>query len=474
MVFRVRRRFAFSRQLRPIGPLRRWWSRCQAARQGRRDGKLGEPQDSYTRIIGERDVFKQRGDAILRRIKGAWQKNDALWHAHVLRCDAVRLQRTQRANALSQLVDEAQMVVEERAAELEVRLKAERSRGVAERWHLAQWIYWLALPCIFAGEIFINAFAFDVLGAVPQSMKYAVAGAISLAIVICAHAVGMLLKTGDITSRERMVLNAALWFPLGLLVALSVLRIMAFKQLDIGSDFGIDLGGGSAPVDSGGSQTNAVIESAVFAVINIVMFIAACVLSFFAHDAYHDAVRRAKASHRHARFARWRVSRRWQRAEKRLLKSAYQVNSGIARAQGDFAAASTASRMYKDFFEELDAKYLGANLRARARQRVRLLSRARDRLVAEQRHGGETTAAEPSYDAAHAVQLKPETVDEMSKEKQPSWHKSMWVQAASNQDAAPEQATNGHVAEAALTKRPRRTPRRASGSQVPAEAVETV
>ena len=131
------------------------------------------------------------------------------------------------------------MVVDERAAELEVRLEAERSRGVAERWHLAQWIYWLALPCIFAGEIFINAFAFDVLGAVPQSMKYAVAGAISLAVVICAHAVGMLLKTGDITSRERTVLNAALWFPLGLLVALSVLRIMAFKQLDIGSSIGI-------------------------------------------------------------------------------------------------------------------------------------------------------------------------------------------------------------------------------------------
>ena len=90
MGFRFRRRVAFGRQLRPIGPLRRWWWRRQAAHQGRRDGKLGEPQDSYTRIIGERDVFKQRGDAVLRKIKGAWQKDDALWHAHVLRCDAVK------------------------------------------------------------------------------------------------------------------------------------------------------------------------------------------------------------------------------------------------------------------------------------------------------------------------------------------------------------------------------------------------
>jgi hypothetical protein len=469
MGFRFRRRVAFGRQLRPFGPLRRWWWRREAAFQGRRDGKLGEPQDSYTRVIGERDVFKQHGDAVLRKIKGAWQKNDALWHAHVLSCDAGRLQRTQDGNALSRLVAETELVVDERAAELEVRLKAERSRGAAERWHIARWIYVLALPCIFAGEIFINAFAFDVLGAVPQNMKYAVAGAISLAVVICAHAVGTLLKTGDITSREQRVLNAALWFPLGLLVALSVLRIMAFKQLDIGTGIGdITLNGPSAGGDSGGSQTNAVIESAVFAVINVVMFIAACVLSFFAYDAYDDAARRARASHRHTRFARWRVSRRWQRAGKRQLKSAYQVNSGIARARGDFAAASTASRMYKDFFEELDARYLRANLRARARTRERFLSRARDRLVAQQRHGGETTAAEPSSDAAHAVLVKPELADEMSKEKQPSWHKSMWVQAASNQDdAAPEQTTNGHVAVA--TKQERHTARRAA-SQVPAEA----
>jgi hypothetical protein len=44
----------------------------------------------------------------------------------------------------------------------------------------------------------------------------------------------------------------------------------------------------------------------------------------------------------------------------------------------------------------------------------------------------------------------------------------MWVQAASNQDdAAPEQTTNGHVAVA--TKQERHTARRAA-SQVPAEA----
>ena len=72
--------------------------------------------------------------------------------------------------------------------------------------------------------------------------------------------------------------------------------------------------------------------------------------------------------------------------------------------------------MYKDFFEELDARYLRANLRARARKRERLLSRARDRLVAQQRHGGETTAAEPGYDAGQAVLVKPELADEMSKE----------------------------------------------------------
>ncbi len=74
---------------------------------------------------------------------------------------------------------------------------------------MAQWVYWLLIPFIFAGEIYINAFAFDVLGAVPENMKYAVAGAISLAVVVCSHAVGMLLKTGDITSRERTILKAA-------------------------------------------------------------------------------------------------------------------------------------------------------------------------------------------------------------------------------------------------------------------------
>jgi hypothetical protein len=80
------------------------------------------------------------------------------------------------------------------------------------------------------------------------------------------------------------------------------------------------------------------------------------------------------------------------------------------------------------------------------------------------------TAAEPSYNASQAVLLKPELVDEMSKERQPSWHKSMWVQAASDEDTnPPEQTTNGHVATAAPTKQPRRT-RRGGASEGPAEA----
>jgi hypothetical protein len=388
----------------------------------------------YPRIVGERDVFKQRGDATLRKIKGAWQKDDALWHAHVLGWDGVWADRADRATDLERPLAEAQEIVDDRSAELEVRVKAERSRGVAERWHMPQWVYWLAIPLIFAGEIFINAFAFDVLGAVPQSMKYAVAGAISLAVIICSHAVGMLLKTGDITSRERRVMNSAFLFPILLLVGLSILRVLAFKQLDTGADIGISLDGSAPPSGSGGSQTNAFIESLVFAMINIVMFVAACVLSFFAHDAYHDAVRRAKGDLRKARFGRWRANRRWSRARKRVRKAASGVNTGIAHAQGDFAAAATASRQFKDFFEELDAKYQGSNLRARAHRRADLASRLRDRKVAESRHGGEPSPPEPAYDASKALLLKPELVDEMSKEKEPAWHKQMWIHMPSGSE----------------------------------------
>ena len=431
MGFRFRRRVLFSRQLRAVGPLKRLWWRRQASRHGRRDGKLGEPQDTYSRIVGERDVFKQRGDATLRKIKGAWQKDDALWRAHVLGWDGIRADRIDRAVDFERPLVEAQAIVDDRAAELEERVQAERSRGVAERWHMAQWVYWLAIPCIFAGEIFINAFAFDVLGAVPQEMKYAVAATISLAVVICSHAVGMLLKTGDITSRERIVLKSAFWFPILLLVGLSALRVIAFKQLATGTDIGFTLDGAAASEGSGGSQRNALIESVVFAMINIVMFVAACVLSFFAHDAHHDAVRRAKGGLRRARFGRWMAMRRMKRSRKRVRKAISAVNSGIAHAEGDFAAASTASRQYKDFFEELDAKYQGSNLRARARQRADHEGRARDRRLAELRgRGGEQSPPELLYDASKALLLKAELVDEMSKEKQPTWHKKMWILTA--------------------------------------------
>lgn len=456
MRFPSRRRFFFSRQLRPVGPCRRWWWRRQASRHGRRDGGLGEPQDTYPRIVGERDVFKQRGDATLRKIKGAWQKDDALWHAHVLGWDGIRADRTDRAVDLERPMVEAQAIVDDRSGELEVRVKAERSRGVGERWHMAQWVYWLAIPCIFAGEIFINAFAFDVLGAVPQEMKYAVAATISLAVVICSHAVGMLLKTGDITSRERLVLKSAFWFPILLLVGLSALRVLAFKQLDAGADIGISLDGSAPAGGSDSSQWNAFIESVVFAMINIVMFVAACVLSFFAHDAYHDAVRRANGGLRKARFGRWRARRRWSRARKRVRKAASAVNTGIAHAEGDFAAASTASRQFKDFFEELDAKYQGSNLRARARRRADLASRLRDRNVTELRGGGETSRTEPAFDASTALLLKPELVDEMSKEKNPSWHRRMWILPAAESEQAPapaEAVTNGRAGGSAARKR---------------------
>ncbi len=191
--------------------------------------------------------------------------------------------------------------------------------------------------------------------------------------------------------------------------------------------------------------------------INVVMFVAACVLSFFAHDAYHDSVRRARSDLRRARFGRWRATRSWSKARKQTRRAASDVNSAIACAEGDFAAASTAGRQYKDFFEELDAKYQGSNLRARARRRADLASRLRDRRVAELRHGGELTP-EPTYDAAKALLLKPELVDEMSKEKKPAWHKEMWVviPRENNEPEPPDdspkprpdsspKAPNGHV-----------------------------
>lgn len=419
----IGRRAAFRYRLDRVGAIRRFFWGILARWHGRRDGRLGEPRDDYPVGIGERDVLKQRGDATLRSVKIVWQSFDSVVHSYV-----VGLLRKREALVEAQEIrdarrKDAQAAVEDREQELEKRRKAERVRGEADRWHIPLYLYWLALPAIFAGEIFINGFAFEVLGAVPTELKYAIAGAISLAVVICSHAVGILLKSDENTSQERTVLRSALFFPIFLLIGLSLLRIFAFKQLNIGSEIGFSLDGTEAPAADSGEQTKAIVESIVFAVINIVMFIAACILSFFAHDAHSDAVRKASWEARGARFARWLATRRWQRARDRVARVEREVVSMLAVARGAYGWASTESRRHKDYFEEVIAKYTTANLRARARKERKTTKRMRNALLIAARKSGTKPVSKPDSFIASSKALlqRPEVFDEMAKEAQPGW-----------------------------------------------------
>lgn len=423
----VGQRAAFRYRLDRVGAVRRFFWGVLARWHGKRDGRLGEPRDDYPVGIGERDVLKQRGDATLRSVKIAWQSFDAVCHSYVVGLLRRREALIESADIRDARRREAQAVVEDREAELEKRRTAERQRGEADRWHIPLYAYWLALPAIFAGEIFINGFAFEVLGAVPTELKYAIAGAISLAVVICSHAVGILLKSQENTSQERAVLRSALFFPIFLLVGLSLLRIFAFKQLSIGTDIGLSLDGATAAADTG-EQTKAIVESIVFAVINIVMFIAACILSFFAHDAHSDAVRKASWEARGARFTRWQATRRWQRARTRVARVEREVVSMVAVARGAYGRASTESRRHKDYFEEVIAKYTTANLRARARKERKTMKRMRNALLIAARKSGTEVTTEPAafIASSQALLQRPEVFDEMTKEAEPAWQTKLW------------------------------------------------
>ena len=214
------------------------------------------------------------------------------------------------------------------------------------RWHgIGPVLYWAVIGLIIAGEFPLNAVAFRLFGE-SDLFTYVMTASLAVALIAIAHVLGTLVSRPTHTTVERVLIGV---FTFVLVAGIAVISLIRYDYLtELGAD----------------SVIGPVLGTLAFALINLLVFVAAAGWSYMRHDP--RTVVSGRAAARDAERERDRAERRNADRERARLEREREAQDDARRREGELARqAAEADRERRRRELDLEGERRRAELQVR-------------------------------------------------------------------------------------------------------------
>lgn len=328
------------------GPLRRRWDLWCARRDGKRDGLRGVPTSGEVALPPAVQQLRRRADEHLATLWRAWEAEDA----HLREAAEVAERRLELAQHEAALVARA-------AADANARHEAARERiaeaellvpePVGPRVSLG--VYRVAIVAILLAEFPLNAVAFRLFGEA-EVLTWVMTASLAVTLVLCAHGLGTFLRVAGATMTERRWITILIALPLATILGIAVVRARYLSEI---------------AEQTGLATLGPWMGSAVFLVINLLVYAGAVMLSYLAHAPRGGAAVRDTDELADAERALRLAQERLTAAQVALQRDADAAVRGPLAVDRALRVARARASERSAYHAQLMAAYCSANIRAR-------------------------------------------------------------------------------------------------------------
>jgi hypothetical protein len=331
------------------GSARRWWDLWRARRDGKRDGLRGVPTAGETALPPALEQLRRRGEERLATLWRAWEAEDA----HLRETAEVAERQLELAHhealVAARAADEARRwshAARERLDAAEATLATPDPGGP----RLSPRVYRVAIVAILVAEFPLNAVAFRLFGEA-EVLTWVMTASLAVTLVLCAHGLGTFLRAANPTMAERRWIAVLIALPLATIVGIAVVRARYLSEI---------------AEQTGLAALGPWMGSAVFLVINLLVYAGAAMLSYLAHGPRAASVTRETDAVEAAEDALRRAEERVAAAQADLQRHGDAAVRGPLAVDRALRVARARASEHRSYHAQLLAAYCTANLRARS------------------------------------------------------------------------------------------------------------
>jgi hypothetical protein len=326
-----------------LGRFRRLRDHLQAREDGRRDGLRGIPAAHGSMTPPALVRIAQRATEELAQL------------SRVVIADEVHQRQTlssteRERRSADDEVQRAAVAVAEAGRRSEASVERREAIVPGERGpRVSGVVYLLGIVAILIAEFPLNAIAFRLFGEA-EVLTWVMTASLAVTLVLCAHGLGTSLRQAHPSMAERRWILVLVALPILAIAAIAVIRA---RYLSYEAEL------------TGFDALGPMVGSAVFLVINLLVYTGATMLSYLAHAPRDVAAERAEA-------AAVEADRELGLAQRRLAEASRRVGDHEERSPRAAVAAEESVRVAAARADEviayhrgLMATYCTANLRAR-------------------------------------------------------------------------------------------------------------
>src|SRR3989442_7399977 len=322
-----------------------YFQRIQARRRGRYDGAQGVPvQDEASTFPAGEFRLKRMTDRALEELARHWAHIDKRLKGRY--CGMLREVRLLKISLTETEFEfrRLKVVHEDNLSAINQDRKVRRTKwGPEHEWRMNPLGYLLFMLAILIGEFPLNAIAFRLFGEA-EVLTYVMTLVLAVSLVGSAHVLGIFLSMEQPSRVQKILLTVCVLAPLGAISAIALVREAYVAEV-------------------GKAVMSPRAVTAVFVLINLLIYAIATVLSYLTHDPVARQVRMSEIPHQ-------QLQRRMTRLQRRKEKLEIRLQYMVAWRQKSLQAMMHAAQIIKQEFEELIEEYRMGNLEARAEKVV--------------------------------------------------------------------------------------------------------